>query len=170
MDGVNSYNKEVYGFTEETWRIIEFYEKLFSNERLIRIANYKEGGIPEEYIKWVEELINSSEFEKITQIEYDYHGQIKGKNKDRFYATNRLNKILDRNKYFMKKVSKHGLRFSYTDVKEFLTILKESSEKGLLREFLNIPDVWYIIRNLRENWNDVLGIYYTFNIYQSIAN
>ena len=171
MNELNYYYNEEYDFSEDTWRIIKFYENFFTEE--LRVANYNEGGVPEEYIKWAKNVVNSEEFEKITQMENDVFYRRKNRNKEfinRFYTINKLNKILNKNKYFVEKVSRFGLRFSYSDVQEFLLILKEAYEKDVLKEFLEVPDVWYIVRNIKENWKEVLGICSAFELYQSVAN
>ena len=63
--------------------------------------------------------------------------------------------ILNRNKYWVEKVNSFGLRFKTEDVYEFLKLLRHSMENHCIEEFLSVPDVWYIARNIRQNWGEL---------------
>lgn len=166
MMAVGYYDKSDYDFTEETWRKIEFYEMLFSDQK--RIANYKEGGIPEEFLAWVECILETDEVKNL--IRFDFNIPILKKyRKSCFYATSRLNKVLSKNKYFMPKVAKDGLKFSIEDLKEFFIVLQEAKSRELLKEFLSVPDVWYILRNVKENWNDIVRVNYFVQYYNPVV-
>lgn len=155
------YDMSRYNFTKETWNLIFAYESKLEGEKLFRKVNFKKGE-KESYISWIDEIIKSPEYEFIVLKGVLLYKSIGYYSKDEesqnrklnnpIYVRNKLERILKRNKYTLPKVSKYGLRFSFSDVREFLAILKEAKYYNCLDEFIEIPDVWYIIKNIRENW------------------
>ena len=153
MDGSLAYEPRGYNFTEETWRVIFAYESKLKSHKLFKKVNFKEGE-KESFISWARYIIYAKEY-----IDILAEKCVAEENVDRKAEYKRVNykleMILNRNKYYVEKVNSFGLRFSHKDVCEFLKLLKHSMECNCLDEFLSVPDVWYIARNIRKNWGEL---------------
>lgn len=151
MELAKNINYLNYDFTEETWRLIEFYENKFFSKKQLKTANYKEGGIPEEFITWIKGKINSCEYNAIinNMKQYSKNDLIQ----NYFYQKNKIERTFKKNHYLITKEKFSVMKFSFEDIFEFLLILKTADEMGVLKEFLSVPDIWYIARIIRKNWD-----------------
>lgn len=153
MDGSLVYEPKNYNFTEETWRMIFAYESKLRSHKLFKKVNFKEGE-KESFISWARYIIYAREYidvlaEKcVTERDVDRKAEYKRVNY-------KLEMILNRNKYWVEKVNSFGLRFKTEDVYEFLKLLRHSMENHCVEEFLSVPDVWYIARNIKTNWGEL---------------
>ena len=163
---LNYYDTTRYDFSEDTWRAIFAYESKLKSHKILKKVNFKKGELAS-YTLWVQEFLNSSEFIRIMQsgISLANYSEYYSKEKAQFekklsnpyYLRNRLERALNDNKYVIEKVNRYGLRFSFLDVREFLAVLNEAETHKCLEDFLSIPDVWYIIRNIRKNWGLIVN-------------
>ena len=153
MDGSLVYEPQNYNFTEETWRMIFAYESKLRSHKLFKKVNFKEGD-KQSFISWARYIIYAREYidvlaEKcVTEGDVDRKAEYKRVNY-------KLEMILNRNKYWVEKVNSFGLRFKTEDVYEFLKLLRHSMECNCVEEFLSVPDVWYIARNIKTNWGEL---------------
>lgn len=160
-----AYDRSRYDFSEDTWQAIFAYESKLRSHKVFKKVNFKKGEL-DSYIFWVKNIISSPEFKKVILNETGFRNSANYYSKDEelmekqlsnvFYIRHKLERALTRNKYKVEKISKFGIRFSFIDVREFLIILKDANDNDCLEEFLSIPDVWYIIRNIRKNWKLVV--------------
>lgn len=156
-----AYDMTKYDFSEETWRYIFAYEQKLRSHKVFKKVNFKKGEL-ETYIDWVKSIISTPEFFELISLgsenrDYTKRYFAERELKERqltnvFYIKNKLERSLNKNKYVLEKVRRYGLKFSFYDVQEFLIVLKYADENDCLKEFLSIPDVWYIIRNIKSNW------------------
>lgn len=148
-----AYDVTRYNFSEETWRVIFAYESKLRSHKLFKKTNFMEGE-KEAYIAWARYIIYSQKYIDILAKECFPDGKF-NRNSEWKAVNYKLEMILNRNKYWVEKVSPFGLRFSHEDICEFLKLLRHSIECDCVEEFLSVPDVWYIARNIKKNWGEV---------------
>lgn len=148
-----AYDPKMYNFTEETWRVIFAYESKLKSHKLFKKVKFQEGE-KEAYIAWARYIIYSKEYINTLSKECFPDG-IVNRNSEWKRVNYKLEMILNRNKYWLKKVNSFGLRFSHEDICEFLKLLRHSIECNCVEEFLSVPDVWYIARNIKKNWGEL---------------
>ena len=68
------------------------------------------------------------------------------------YAKSLLSKALTENRFYAEKVKKEdGIYiFKKEDIHKFIITLLKAVERGQIRQFLDIPDVFYITRQLKK--------------------
>lgn len=160
MDSSLAYDMSRYDFTEETWGEIFAFESRLKSHKQFKKVNFKEGE-KETYISWVKSIIHSPEYEMILfKNRLMYNPKVHKSNMalDEKRIHHKLEMIFSKNKYWLQKVNTWGMKFSFEDVCEFLQLLNRAVEYDCLENFLSIPDVWYITRNIRKNWSVIKNI------------
>lgn len=153
-----AYDTTWYNFTEETWLTIFAYESKLKSHKRFKKVNFKEREM-KSFVIWVKNIINSPDYDLILakrNLIYNSsncHGNNDLMEEKRIHY--KLEKIFNKNKYWLTKERKIGIRFSFPDVCETLELLKHSVKYNCLEDFLTIPDVWYIVRNIRDNWSEI---------------
>jgi len=152
MDTSLSYDRGRYDFTEETWRTIFAFESKLKSHKLFKKVFFKEGEL-ESCISWVRNVLKRPQLKSVISNCSNYKES--RLSSDRlFVAKYKLAYSFKKNKYVISKNKKDGLRYSFEDVAKFLAVLEEAEKYDNLFNFLSIPDVWYIIRNVRDNWEE----------------
>ena len=77
--------------------------------------------------------------------------------KNGYYMHCRLNSIILKNRYLLNKYSKYDnvVLFYREDVYEYICILFQAKKEHKLKEFLDVPDVSYVTRNLCKTGIDI---------------
>ena len=134
-----------------------------------KVSKYKDkhGTIKAELqscIEWATDLQNENWIFKMSYnqlIEYFFRTKRKKVKdlKNEKYIRDKFKSIMNKNRYPMDKVGKEqGYSiYSIENISEFMLILLEAIKKKKIKEFLDIPDVFYIARQIRS-----LGIEYYF--------
>lgn len=150
------------------------YLKLVNNgrkrkaERKISCYKDKRGLIKKEHSDaccWFTELCNNKAipFDKIKKEYMRKLMEGKCKSRKRFirkdaYYTARISSIIIKNRYIMykKKRIDELVYFYDKDIYEFITLLYVAYNNGMFEEFTDIPDVSYILRQIKKTG---IGIY-----------
>lgn len=151
------YDWSKYDFSEETWRFIYAYEAKLRGSKVFKRVHFKESEY-REFMDWFYKISRTVEFKSfIVQQRYLAWKEEYTKKDGEEYFKRRLESIIHKNKMYFPKVSREGLKYQKKDVLEFFLILLKAREYNLLAEIIGIPDVWYIARNIKENYNLLIG-------------
>lgn len=138
-----------------------FETNRYGNKQQKKVSKYKDkyGNIKKEYdecINWANDLQGKSWilrecYDCTKEKVYKYNIRRKIKAQYSVYMSNKLSYIINKNKYKIEKCGKKDgySLYSKEDVAEFILVLVESLNKNRLREFLDIPDVFYIARQIK---------------------
>lgn len=148
-----AYDVSRYKFSEETWGTIFAYESKLRSHKIFKRVRFKEGE-KEAYIAWARYIIYNKKYINIL-VKECFPNEKFNKSLEWKTINYKLEMILNRNKYWLEKIYPFGLRFSHEDICEFLKLLKHSMECDCVEDFLSVPDVWYIARNIKMNWSDL---------------
>lgn len=134
-----------------------------------KVSKYKDkhGIIKPEFqscLEWATNLQNEKWIFKVCYNQLvEYFSRTKRKKledlKNDKYIRDKLKSIMNKNRYPMAKLGKeYGCSiYSIENVSEFILILLEAVKRRKVREFLDIPDVFYISRQIKN-----LGVEYYF--------
>lgn len=137
-----------------------FYDYERKRKRKVRKYKDKKGFIKIEYeecLKWIEELCKK---EKVIEdsraiLNANFYAL---KNKHKFYELKRgkylpskLNTVLFDNRCRMDKVGKLNsfVKYKRNDVYELLVLLHYAKSQGVIKDFLDVPDVFFAVRQLK---------------------
>ena len=144
-----------------------FEEKIYNKKALRKVSNYldKDGKVAREMIeclKWVDSLNTKKEIIKkacTRELATVYNKGNAHKYRHKIndirngsYARYMLNNAFNENKFNMEKIQKVNNTWIYSniDVYKFFLVLLKSLDDKKQRQFLNIPDVFYIVRQIKK--------------------
>lgn len=140
--------EKLYDFSKETWRKIYAFEDKLRGQKIYKKVHFKEGQ-KQETINWLEKnVLNNLDYYEVYMIRYGVFKSSKRSTDN--YFKNKLEKAFKKNKYYLDKKEE--------SVFEFVLVMQKAKEYGLINEFLDIPDVWYITRKLRNEKSFVANL------------
>lgn len=143
-----------------------YYENNQNSRSQKKVSKYrdKDGYIKrqmEECRKWICTEIgdNASYFEKLFCFKLLREFETRKKSKYKIsaikngsYVESLYNKVLYENRFILSKKSKENgiVLYEKIDMYKFIATLIYAYKSGKIREFLDVPDVFYIMRQLKE--------------------
>ena len=165
METMNSNLRKTkggYNFSPETWRIIEDFEKSLRESK-----KRKKDEEVRMLLSWFTEVESTRNFQKLVEgrnflyktkgYQDKYKKQFEKNISNEIYVGTQLGRILKKNKFYLEKVSQSGLRFSLKDVRLTCILATLAKEQGIIYDFFAIPDVFFIMNNIRDNYDKIIN-------------